>query len=106
MIFGWGTDSITLGSLNAYLCDICKNTNHFKFVLKYGYFHIFWIFGMVTNKQYLGICPHCNNGFQLDLELDQEEIVRATEKNPIPFMRRYGLAIFGGLIVIALLSNI
>jgi hypothetical protein len=105
IVWGSGGDAIKLGVLETRRCDTCEKERPFDLTLQYRYWALYWIFGMVTKKQYLLACDVCGRG----RELEPSKIDPRFAAVPIPFMRRYGLLVLGavvaGVIVLGSLSG-
>lgn len=99
----WGSrgDVINLGQGGTQHCEVCERERPFHYLLQYRYFHLYWVFGMVTQKQYLLLCDICNRGWKLNSGEVEKRLGKAL---PIPFMQRFGLltlgAGFGALMVL------
>jgi uncharacterized protein YlaI len=102
----WGSrgKSLNLGKVKTEQCSICEKERDFNLVLNYRYFGFYWIFNIVTKKVYMLVCNICNRGWELDKDKVEKEILSNV---PIPFMHKYGLFVFLGIIaIITLLVSI
>lgn len=96
IIYSWGRDSVDLGlTSERYHCNECDEERPFRLYLQYRYWGLFWIFCFTTHRKYTKVCTYCQNGW----ELPAAEIEPSLESVPIPFMRRYGLAVFGAAVL-------
>jgi hypothetical protein len=86
IIWGSGGNVVPLGRHETRHCETCEKERLFNLVLRYRYWHLYWIFALVTQKKYLLVCEICQRGWELPSRTVEEAIGRV----PIPFMRRYG----------------
>jgi hypothetical protein len=100
IIWGRGGDNKDLGQVGTRQCPICQTERPFKLFLQYRFAHLYYIFGWVTQKKYMIVCDVCRRG----RELAAKEVEGKLEKNPIPFMKRYGWTFLVGFIALAALS--
>ncbi len=91
----WGTRAnvVHLGQDGIKPCPVCEKERKFNYILQYRYFHLYWLFGMVTHKEYLLLCEICNRGSKLDTATIEQQFSKSL---PIPFMQQFGLVILGG----------
>lgn len=89
IFFGWGRESLFLLQLQMHPCTRCGTARTFGVYLNYTYFHLFWIFGAVLSKKYIATCGACGQS----ILLTKEQLPFSPARNPIPFMRRWGLGI-------------
>jgi hypothetical protein len=89
----WGSNGreIHLGFVEERECETCGKTQPFELSVVYKYFHLYWVFRVVTQRQFWFACPVCRNGWQLDAAKAQASLGRS----PIPIWDRYGLGIVG-----------
>lgn len=95
IVWGSGGDVINLGAFDTRRCDACEKERPFNITLQYRYWGLYWVFNFVTKKQYLLTCDVCSRG----REIEASKIEPHLASIPIPFMRRYGLVTFIGVIV-------
>jgi hypothetical protein len=95
IVWGSGGDVINLGVLETRRCDTCEKDRPFNITLQYRYWALYWVFALVTEKKYILACDVCSRGW----ELESSKIEPHLTAVPIPFMRRYGLLVLGGIIV-------
>jgi len=100
IIWGSGGRQVDLGLLEEAHCENCQTVRPFKLTLVYKYFHLYWVFKCVTQKKYWSACNVCNRGH----ELETGKVEQALEKSPIPLGHRYGLAMFGVLVLIVVIG--
>jgi hypothetical protein len=62
-------------------------------LLSYTYMHLYWIFGLVLRRKFIVACSVCKQGFYIDKK-DARQAIGDFTSNPIPFMQRWGLAVF------------
>ena len=96
IIWGSGSDAVGLGYTETHPCATCEKDRPFNLLLQYRYFHLYWLFGMVTEKKYLLVCEVCRRGW----ELEKEKVGPVLQEVRIPFMRRYGLAVLALIVVL------
>jgi hypothetical protein len=105
IIWGSGGDVVNLGVLETRHCEVCEKDRPFKIILQYRYWGLYWIFNVVTKKNYLLICDVCSRGWEIDAGKLEPQLTTV----PIPFMRRYGIliliGIFGIIFLLAFLSD-
>ncbi|HZR29173.1 MAG TPA: hypothetical protein VFA71_10345 [Terriglobales bacterium] len=89
IIFGTRGAVHELGNLGMRPCPTCGTERPFKNVVTYRYFHIWYLFGMVTSQKFLEMCGICSRG----REISSENARNLVNTSPIPFMRRFGLLI-------------
>jgi hypothetical protein len=89
IIFGTRGDTKELADLGMRSCPICQADRPFKTVVSYRYFHIWFLFGMVTSQKFIEMCTICRRG----REITSENARNLVSSSPIPFMHRFGLLI-------------
>ena len=96
LIFGMDSDLEELGVFDPEdfdVDDILDGPS--TLVVEYSYFHIFFIFGLVTSKSYMLI-----DRYDEAVELDSDDVEDILEENPIGFMHRFGLLLLIGIIIL------
>ena len=93
IFYGWGRKSVPLAGAGTAVCSHCGETRAFQIFLNYTYMHLYWIFGAVLRRKYIVACTTCSHGFFLDRQQAREALPAQTA-NPVPFMQRWGLAVF------------
>jgi hypothetical protein len=93
IFYGWGRKSVPLTNAGTALCSHCGDARPFQIFLNYTYMHLYWIFGAVLRRKYIVACSTCSHGFILDKK-QARNAVPANTANPVPFMQRWGLAVF------------
>ncbi len=73
-------------------CPICKHGTY-SFWLAYRWFHLYWLFGMITQRQYHAVCDRCQHSVEVDREIIPQEFL---DDERLPFFRRWGLIGLGG----------
>ena len=101
IVWGPGADSVDFGVAETRYCATCEKERLFRLVLNYRYWGFYWIFNRVTSKQYALVCDICERGW----EVDAAEFEAHLGIVPIPFMRRYGLAVFGGIFALLMVFS-
>ena len=103
IIFGSGGQALSLGAADSRRCEVCEQTRPFSLLLQYRYFHVYYLFRAVVEKQYLLLCDTCNRGWQLD----KNQVEARMEKSPIPFMHRFGCLVgLGALLIIGAIMSL
>jgi hypothetical protein len=87
-----------LGSVGDHDCVVCKESRPFHLILEYRYWALYWVFGMVTKRAFAFMCLVCNRRWTIE-KSEAEKLIDSNSKDPIPFMRRYGLLCLGIAIV-------
>ncbi|MBI2956853.1 MAG: hypothetical protein HYY26_06045 [Acidobacteria bacterium] len=95
VVWGSGGNAINLGAVESRRCPFCREDLPFNLFLQYRYWGLYWIFNLVTEKNYLLLCDRCGKGW----ELEKDKVQAALTGDPIPFMHRYGLLLLVGMIV-------
>ena len=93
IIWGSGGGGVDLGEGETRPCPTCEKDRPFKVILQYKYAHLYYL-RWVTEKKYHLACDVCHRGW----ELKAEDVEAKLEKNPIPFMTRYGWAFLVGIV--------
>ena len=88
MVIGWRTKLVNLPKAEFYRCHNCAQDQSFHIVLQYTYWHLYWLFGVVTRKRYMMLCDICRRGW----DLEANKVEPFLDEPIIPFMNRYGLA--------------
>jgi len=102
IIWGSGGGGADLGQLELRHCQTCERERPMKLLLQYRYAHLYYL-RWVTEKKYHMACDVCRRGWQLD----NKEVEAKLEKNPIPFMTRYGWTfLVGAIALIFIIANI
>jgi hypothetical protein len=100
IFFGWGKKNLALGEMPAVNCKRCGDFRPFKAILNYSYFRLYFIFGVVTARKYIAACNVCGQGFLMD----KDKVTQLMDKEPIPFLDRWGLGLLvGSVTALALL---
>ena len=96
-MIAWGSDGrlLSLGRLDERECANCGRVQPFQLSLTYKFFHLYWIFRLVTKKKYWLSCVVCEQGW----EIESDKVESAMGKPPIPFWDKYGLVVVGVLVV-------
>lgn len=93
IVWGSGGDTVLCGTLGHELCPVCERERPQDLLLSYRYWGLYWVFNMVTKKEYYIACRVCQHGAALDTKLVERDLVT---RSPIPFTRRFGLALLAG----------
>ena len=99
IVWGSGGDRINLGQVETRACATCEKDRPFHLFLTYRYWGLYWVFNFVTEKTYFLACEICQRGWKLE----NNKVEQSVKNVPIPFMRRYGLAVLAGLIGVVVL---
>ncbi len=95
LIWGTGGDCKNLGIVSHRHCETCEKSRPFDLVLEYRYWGLYWIFNFIVKKNYFVLCDICQRGW----ELHETEVEKRILNPPLPFMQRYGLAVFLGAFI-------
>ena len=99
-------DAIMLERLEARHCEHCGEAHRFQVQLRYGYFAMYWVFGMVTHRSYALECEGCHAIQKIDASEARSLRLSVEDRDPIPFMQRFGLAsMFAGIIGLAVIFS-
>jgi hypothetical protein len=98
IIWGSGSGAEDLGQVELRQCPTCEKERPFKLFLQYEYAHLYYL-RWVTEKKYYLACDICRRGW----ELDTKEVEAKFEKNPIPFMTRYGWTFLVGFVALVII---
>lgn len=99
IIWGSGSGGADLGQVEIRQCTTCEKERSFKLFLQYKYAHLYYL-RWVTEKKYHLACDVCRRGW----ELDTKEVEAKFEKNPIPFMTRFGWTFLVGFVALAIIA--
>lgn len=99
LIFGSRGNVLDLGEVQTHHCPVCERERPFHIVLQYRYWHLWFLFALVTKKVYSMSCNICGRGTQLK-PAEAEQFIG---KSPIPFMHRWGLALLVGVVAVFVL---
>ena len=98
IIWGSGSEFLDLGQVEVRHCPICERERLFKLFLYYKYDHIYYM-RHVSEKKYYLLCDICRRGWLLNTN----EVESKFERNPIPFMTRYGGLLLIGIFMVFIL---
>ncbi|MEN3812795.1 hypothetical protein ABH309_24830 [Chromobacterium piscinae] len=102
IIWGSGGKAVDLGQVDERHCELCEKHRPFKLLLQYRFAHLYYL-RWVTEKKYHLACDICHRGWVLSVD----DVESKLEKNPIPFMTRFGWTfLLGGVALIVLLANL
>lgn len=102
LIWGTGGQTQDCGVVAHKTCAICEKERAFHVLLDYRYFGLYWIFNIITRKNYWLLCEVCNRGWSLHPSEVREKIAIQS----IPFMHRFGLGVlFGGIIALMVVGR-
>lgn len=92
LFFGWDEDTIEMVDLEPEDFDLDID-GPCTLIVDYSYFHLFFIFGVVTGRHYLLV-----NRYDEAIELDPKDVAEILEEiddyDDISFLTRYGLGLF------------
>jgi hypothetical protein len=96
----WGTDGrkVSLGRLEERPCQTCGKNQPFELTLAYRFFHVYWFFRWVTNREYWLACQVCQHGWTVETQ----ETETALGASPIPRWDRYGLGALGAFLAVGI----
>jgi len=100
LILGTGREDIDLGPIHSQDCEVCQKEQPFRLRLLYRYEHLFFVFGNIRAKSYVIVCEACGTAYRVPRRIALK--LGRLEREPIPFMRRYGcLTVFGAFLLVA-----
>ena len=94
IVWGSAGDVLNLGPRESKECATCERSRPFDLMLQYRYGGLYWVFNFVMERKYMLLCSVCGRGWALD----QRQIEKEVGAVPIPFMRRYGLAMLAATV--------
>lgn len=99
----WGSrgKGMDLGQHSTQHCPLCERDRPFHVVLPYHYWHLCWVFCVMTKKRYLLRCAVCGHG----VEMKAADVEKSLGKHPIPFMHRMGMAVAVAAVLLVVLVN-
>ena len=90
LIFGSMAKLAFFGEPETRQCTKCGQPREFKMAIKYTWAHLYYIFGFASKSdEYWLACTVCKHGWRIEAEKAKPFI----QKNPIPFLYRWGLLI-------------
>ena len=101
LIWGSRTVLLWLGFPETHDCATCKQPRQFQLALQYRLAHMYYIFGTVSQEQYLGLCTTCQHGWKV--EYSQAKVL--VQKDPVPFMNRWGWLVGLGLLAVVVFTS-
>lgn len=88
---------IALGQSELHYCQTCGQQRRFRLTLIYIEWCLYWIFGIVTSRDYQMLCEMCRDGWKLETH----KVEPFLSKPVIPLMQRFGLfVLLGGLAIL------
>jgi hypothetical protein len=92
IVWGSGGDVVRIQHAGDRECRACQQVCSFRLVLRYEFFHVYGLFGRVTNRNFLIVCERCRNAWPIpDDEVPDAELLY---RKAVPFSRRWGCLIF------------
>lgn len=94
-----------LGPVHPQDCEVCNREQPFHLVLSYRYEHVWEVFGNLRGRSYLLVCDECKTAYRIppDIALRLGNL----DREPIPFMHRYGcLLLWLAILVLAVVSMV
>ncbi len=101
MIISWGRKSVKISEGGSEYCQKCDAETPFSIFLSYKVFGVFWVFLTSWSKAYTYCCNVCLGGWKLPEEASTKigNEVSRLGKSPIPFLHRFGLVLFFGVVI-------
>jgi hypothetical protein len=87
MITKTDSGTIDLGSLEDRHCEACLRQTAHHLILRYTYWALFMVFGVVFKRQYFLACSACGDNWELN---EPPATIKLT-RTSIPFMHRAGI---------------
>src|SRR5262245_52933049 len=101
IFYKWGTEAVPLGSAGVRPCPGCGEACAAEAALTYWFFALYWIFSVAGGRKYHTACTSCRH----TAEVDRASLGPVADRAGIPFLRRFGLPLLvGGLILLALVG--
>jgi hypothetical protein len=98
IFYGWRKNTLFVNDMPMHACTGCNTPGMLQLFVNYTSVHLYWIFGVVTNRKYIVQCSACRNG----TVVKKHDVAAIITNDPVPFMHRWGLAVFAGLAVVAI----
>ena len=100
IFYGWRKKTVFLSNMDMQSCRRCNVPGSLKLFLNYTSVHLYWVFGVVTNRKYIAQCSACRVG---DI-IPKSDVAVLVSNSPVavPFMERWGLAVFLGLLALVI----
>jgi len=98
IFYGWRKKTLFLADMPMHACTGCNTPGMLQLFVNYTSVHLYWIFGVVTNRKYIVQCSACRK----NSIVNKRDVATLITNNPVPFMHRWGLAVFAGLAAIAI----
>jgi hypothetical protein len=100
----WGSrgDVVNFGPQETKDCLTCERPRPFDLIMQYRYGGLYWVFNFVMERKFLLLCQACGRGW----ELEAKRLNPQLQAKSIPFMRRYGLATLGGIMLLMILTGL
>jgi ribosomal protein S27AE len=89
IFYGVKEESVWVAEMGQRSCPNCGAWREFSLHLNYTYMHLYWIFGAVVKRKYLVACSACGRG----TFVDKDQIGYTLDREPIPFLQRWGFAL-------------
>ena len=102
IIFGTRGNAVDTLKTAWHVCPGCQMNVPFNVQLIYRYFHLYFIFGVITSHQYVETCPNCLRRQIVPKEALPLEIRQGRYAN---ITHQFGLAALAVLIIVMILIN-
>lgn len=96
LIFGTRSASVLLGECGPSACPACEKETNFEGVLKYSYFHIWYLFTILYSKECHIACRNCGEV----IRVPNRDFSKYYSSNRIPIRHKFGGLICIGLVVL------
>jgi hypothetical protein len=90
IFYGWRKKTVFVSEMPMHSCTRCGTPSSMQLFLNYTSVHLYWIFGVVTNRKYLTQCASCRT----QALVQKDEVAPLLTATRVPFMERWGLAVF------------
>jgi hypothetical protein len=87
--FGRREEDMDLGPIHPQDCEVCHRQDQpFRLRLVYRYEHLWFVLGNLRALSYLIVCENCGTRFRIPRATGRKLLL--SDRDPIPFLRRYG----------------
>ena len=90
LVFGHQARKLILRDLGMHHCAPCRATQPSRMVLRYRYFHYYYIFQLVTEQRFVRECAVCGYGE----DIDSDAALSQLGGSPLTIWQRYGCLIW------------
>lgn len=95
IVYGSGGGKSMLGDAGTHECPVCSQTAAFNAVCVYEYWHVYWLFGLVTKRDYYIECSNCLNATSVEKSVIKQQF----PKDNIPLFKCFGWMLIPAIII-------